>query len=295
MHGVRGSDDRRRPARKVAGRPEARARCASNDRELRSPTDERPGDDVGSLHTSSVRHGIFASMRGARAEIVLIREALESVAAPEVATAILFDALANATSPPTTLVEARSFVSGPLRDAVRRRLRGDESTSIIRIVEGAIDSAIDRDGLDVEVEFDPLASSVERTTETQQMETIARPVPVVVLAQNDSFAQRLTLCLGEDRVYATTVSTPAALRKAVFAQSPLVVVVDGAACESMSADVVADVVRGVPDNVVPVLWNGATEWARGLVERSPLRLVTLERKEGIEPLCDLVLSRFRGA
>ncbi len=242
-------------------------------------------------------------MRAAHQEIVLIREALEGVMAPEVATAIIFDALAQANTPPQGLHEARSFVDGPLSDVMSRRVRADDVTSIIRLMQGAIDAAIDRDGLDVDVEIDALASaSGEGSTETQQMSTITRPVPVVVVASGTTFADRLGLCLGEDRVYTTTVGTAAALRKALFAHFPMLVVFDASAIGEIDAESIADVLRGFPDNVVPVLWAGETAWGERLMAIAPRNsasrgpaLVTLERKEGIEPLCDLVLSRFRGA
>ncbi len=236
-------------------------------------------------------------MRGARAEIVLIREALEGVLAPELATAILFDALALAPVAPSSLHEARSFVSGPLSEVVGRRVRPSEITQVIRLMQGAIDSAIDRDGVDVDIDFDPTASSSGvQSTETQQMSTIARPVPVVVFAVTGLFAERLELCLGEDRVYTVTVGDAAALRKSLFAQSPLLVVVDATASEHVEPERVLEVLRGIPDNVVPVLWGGETKWGARLLALAPGRpqLVTLERSEGIEPLCDLILSRFRG-
>ncbi|MBN8614969.1 MAG: hypothetical protein J0L92_30500 [Deltaproteobacteria bacterium] len=240
-------------------------------------------------------------MRAAHQEIVLIREALEGLMAPEVATALLFDALAQTGEPPRSLHEARSFVSGPLTSVMSRRVRPDDVTSILRLMHGAIDAAIDRDGVDVDVEIDSLASaSGEGSTETQQMSTIARPVPVVVLAASASFSERLGLCLGEDRVYCSTVATAAALRKALFAQFPMLVVIDASSVGEVDADSVAEVVRGFPDGVVPVLWAGETPWGERLLSLAPRtasarNVVTLDRKEGIEPLCDLVLSRFRGA
>ncbi|MBX7191563.1 MAG: hypothetical protein K1X94_05880 [Sandaracinaceae bacterium] len=237
-------------------------------------------------------------MRGAHQEIVLIREALEGFIAPEIATAILFDALAQTSTPPSNLHEARTFVTGPLSEVVRRRVRSDEVTSIVRLVQGAIDAAIDRDGVDVDVDFDPAASAPgDGPTATQQMSTITRPVPVVVLAASSTFADRLGLCLGEDRVYASTVASAQGLRKAIFAQSPMLVVFDGSSLAELDPEPIAEVLRGFPDNVVPVLWAGETAWGARLMTIAPRKpaLVTLERKEGIEPLCDLVLSRFRGA
>jgi hypothetical protein len=234
-------------------------------------------------------------MRGARAEIVLIREALEGFIAPEIATALIFDALSEAQTPPASLHETREFVAGPLSQAVRRRLRPDDVTQVIRIMQGVIDAAIDRDGVDVEVEFDPTASSsgIDGGA-TKPMSTMNMPVPVAVVAEGGSFADRLQLCLGDDRVYAFTVASPAALRKALFSHLPLLAVIDGSASEGADAEELADVLRGIPDSVVPVLWAGETAWGERLRAHAPRRLVSLDRREGIEPLCDLVLSRYRG-
>jgi hypothetical protein len=233
-------------------------------------------------------------MRGARAEIVLLREALEGFVTPEVATAILFDALAQADEPPGSLHEMRAFVEGPLSNVVQARVRRDDVTHVIRLVQGVIDAAIDRDGVDVEIEFDPTASaSGIDGGATKPLSTMSMPVPVVVLAAHGNFAARLQLCLGEDRCYAVRVSSPPALRKALFAQAPLLTVLDGTGNEGADPDETAEVLRGAPDNVVPVLWAGDTPWGQRVRAQAPSRLVSLARSEGIEPLCDLVLSRFR--
>lgn len=244
-------------------------------------------------------------MRGAHQEIVLIREALEGFLTPEVATAILFDSLALVPGPPKSLEDARSFVGGALTTIMSRRLRPDEVATITPAVREIIDAAIARDGLDVDIEFDPLMSDAgvsgegaeaAGSTETQQMSTITRPVPVVVVSESPLFGDRLALCLGEDRVYTTTVGSAAALRKSLFALSPMLVVLDGSAAVGLDIDALSDVLRGFPDNVVAVLWAGETEWGQRLLAHAPRKpgVVTLERGEGIEPLCDLVLSRFRG-
>jgi hypothetical protein len=232
--------------------------------------------------------------------MVLIREALEGVIAPEVATAILFEALAQSPAPPSGLHEARSFVTGPLTEAVRRRARSSDVTGITRLLQDTLDAAIHRDGLDVEIEVD-LAASSPGVDETQQMSTIERPVPVVIVAAGPVFAERLRLCLGEDRVYTTTVSSSSALRKVLFAQLPMIVVVDGSSPGDLDAESLAEVLRGFPDSVVPVLWSGETAWGERLLALAPrggtrgAPIVTIERSAGIEPLCDLVLSRFRSA
>ena len=48
---------------------------------------------------------------------------------------------------------------------------------------------------------------------------------------------------------------------------------------------------------LPVLWASETPFGRSIapqLEAAGVRLVTLERTHGIEPLLDLVLARYRG-
>lgn len=232
-------------------------------------------------------------MRGAQQELVLIREALEGFIAPEVATALLFDALAHSEAPPRDLLEARDFVSGPLTHVVRHRVRPDDVTSILDMMHDVIDAAIARGGVEVHIELDDMTASSEGSTETQQLSTVVRPVPVLVVATTQTFGERLVLCLGEERVFTWTVAGAEVLRKALFTRTPMLVVFDATASEGLSPQDMAEVVRGFPDDVVPVLWGGDTAWGKRLAELAR-GVVTIERAEGIEPLCDLVLSRFRG-
>lgn len=233
-----------------------------------------------------------------RAELVLLREALEGVVSPEVATALLFDALEiSGRRPPQSLEEMRTFAEDALAEAVRRKVRDGEASQILKLVDDLFERAIEGDGVAIDVEVDPEAWSDEKPCATTQMATVQRPVPVVVLAAEGAFAERLTACLGDDRVYAVAVADEAAFRKAVFAYSPLLVLLDATRPVPIPEGPLAKALRGLPDTAMPVLWGAESEWARAAVpglEAAGVSMVTLERREGIEPLLDLVLARFRG-
>lgn len=232
-----------------------------------------------------------------RAEMVMLREALERVVAPEVATALLFEALERSGgTPPASVEAARALAGGPLADAVRRRVSATQAAELLEHVGRAFDPP-EGDGVAVEVEVDAATWDSDIPSATRQMAVVRNPVPVVVLADGESAAERLLLCLGEDRVRAVGVGDDAALRKAVFACSALIVLVDAVAPARVEADALTAALRGLPDNAMAVLWGSETGWARALVPRleaAGVRLVTLDRREGLEPLLDLVLARFRG-
>lgn len=234
-----------------------------------------------------------------RAEMVLLRQALEGVVAPELATALLFDALERAGgAPPTSLDGVRAFARGALADAARGRVpEGDTATILARLdrLLAREPSGDAEESIDVEV--DPDAWRDEDPTATKQMPVVRKPVPVVVISAGESFAERLVMCLGEDRVRAVPTGDEPALRKAVFAYSPLIVLVDGVGPTSIDAGALAAALHDVPDSAMPVLWGSETGWSRSILPRleaAGVRLVTLDRREGIEPLLDLVLARFRG-
>lgn len=231
-----------------------------------------------------------------RAEMVLLREALEGVVTPEVATALLFAALERAGgAPPGSLEEARGFARGALAETMRERVPEGDASRILQRIEERLAHPRGPESIDVDV--DPDAWGEEDPTATKQMLVVRKPVPVVVISAGGSFAERLVMCLGEDRVRAVATGDEASLRKAVFAYSPLIVLVDGVGPTSMDAGALTAALHDVPDSAMPVLWGSETGWSRSILPRfegAGVRLVTLDRREGIEPLLDLVLARFRG-
>jgi len=232
-----------------------------------------------------------------RAELVMVREALEGVVSPTLATTLLFEALeASGRSPPATLEEMRAFAHGPLDEAVRRRMRDDEASEI-RVRVGALFSRAMASEMPMAVDVDVdlgLEGDDADGTATAQMTVVKRPVPVVVLSARSEFADRLVVCLGEDRVKTIAVGDDAALSKAVFAYSALVVVLDGAAPAPVDGAALAASLRRLPNGATTIVWASETEGGTALAEnlsRAGAAAVTLGRADGIEPLLDLILSR----
>lgn len=96
---------------------------------------------------------------------------------------------------------------------------------------------------------------------------------------------------------AVRVGDEAALRKAVFAHSALLVLLDGLAPSALAPQALAGVLRSLPASTLAVLWGAEAPWSRDVLpalEAAGVRIVALPRAEGIEPLLDLVLARYRG-
>jgi hypothetical protein len=223
------------------------------------------------------------------------------VVSPTVATTLLFEALeASGRAPPATVEEMRAFATGPLAEAVRRKLRDDDASQIHRRVSALFTRALDRKApgtaseVDVDVDLDLGVDDDGDTTSTAVMTVVSRPVPVVVLSARSTFAERLVLCLGEDRVKTIAVTDEAALSKNVFAYSALVVVLDGAAPTAVDGASLAAALRRLPNGATTIVWasdaDGGAALA-GALERAGAAAVTLGRADGIEPLLDLILSR----
>jgi hypothetical protein len=229
-----------------------------------------------------------------RAEMMLLREALEGVVAPEVATAVLYDALELAgRKPPSTVEEVRAFVDGALAEAVKRRLGPDDALSIVKHI-GGLFSAQGEEPVSIDVDVDSFGD--ERPA-TGQMAVVHDPVPVVVLAASPIFAERLSATLGVERVKSVAARDEASLRRAIATHAPLIVLVDGTDPSSIDPGALRATLSGLPQSALAVIWGSETPWSQSLVpalEADEARFVTLERREGIEPLLDTVLARYRG-
>lgn len=223
----------------------------------------------------------------------MVREVLEGIVSPTVATAVLFEALEEShEAPPETLEDMRRFARGPLGSAVRRKVRSEEAAAIVERVETLFARAAEAESLSVEIVVDSAD-----VTATAQLTVVKSPVPVLVLSGVESFARRLEACLGRDRIATTTVQDAGGLTRAVFAEEPIFVLVD--ATEPVPIDEVAltGALLRLPDSTTPVIWGSESRTGQDLIrraERDGVNVVPIARADGIEPLLDLVLSRYAG-
>jgi hypothetical protein len=231
--------------------------------------------------------------------VQLVRETLESVLAPGVATATLFEALdAWGRGVPADVEQVLELVRGPLATLLRGRLGDDPANELLQAIEERLASREPEGGAEdidesVELDVEMPEDSVEATS---QLAAFALPVSVLVVSASESFAQRLITVLGDDRVYPHTVSDEAAFRHATFSALPLIAVVDCLKPPAIRPPALAKALRGLPKQTVAVVWAAENDYgreARVRIGQSDRDVVFLDRKEGIEPLLDLVLSRFK--
>ncbi len=223
-------------------------------------------------------------------EVQWVREVLEGAMAPQMATAVLFEALERS-GVPEELDVLLAMVRGPLSELLDARLGPAHREAIVETIERRLGAG----ELELDVE---LADELEDESRTAQMDAVPHPVAVLVASADEAFAGRLLACLGDDRVYPHTVGDEAAFRHAAFSMSPLVAVIDAANPAAVPVAVLAAAVRALPDRTLPVVWDAGSDYARQLrakLEGSERTTLFLDRSEGVEPLLDLVLCRFKSA
>jgi hypothetical protein len=134
---------------------------------------------------------------------------------------------------------------------------------------------------------------------TAPFRVVSRPFRVLVLSAGDGLARSLERELGGPAAV-TTVSlrTLEAARVAAGARHLNAVVVDATAPSRFEVENLVELLRSVHGTALVVLWGSDVPvgWsmARAL-EQAGIRCVLLWRREGLAPLCDLLLSRSDGS
>lgn len=221
-----------------------------------------------------------------RAELRLVRESLEAVVSPAIVSAVVFEALAavggRLSADPGAVAE---LVDGPLRHALRARL-GDDADPVIddalRIVK-SVAGAARPTGRDADV--------------TRPVVLDARPVIVLVVASGTGFAMQLQAALGSARVTTVPVATLDELTVEARGSEPHIVLIDAADFAPIEPDQLAGALEALPGTTVRAIWGADLPYGgaalRALVaRRAPA--TPLDRREGIDPLLDLVRSRRVG-
>lgn len=249
------------------------------------------------------------------ASIRLLREALEAVMPPARAAGVLFEGLgAWGERVPVTGEELRSALDGPIRAALAKRLPPEQVDGVVTSVRDALTTA--EAPTDVHpVLPDPDATTgkhrrlAEREDETTRVPTAdawpdeqttieiqahpGGPVPVVVLAGSESFAIRMSLALGPERVVATAIASLDAL--APHLRDAAVVVVDATDVPDAAPLEVSRALSRLPQDCVPAVWGGDLPFGERVAQAlgdAGQRCVAVSTEEGIDPLVDLVRSRL---
>jgi hypothetical protein len=216
-----------------------------------------------------------------RPELRLVQSALESVLAPELALQTFREAVGAAGAPPASTAELISFLHGPLRAALERRLGGPTADTVVDDLLGALAPRAE----------EPRTASTETTRELP-IETAQ--VSVVVLSASPALATGLVDALGPERVAPSTAGSVATAVGMLAARRPALVLVDGAAFPSIEPRDLPDLLGELPRTTVRALWGtdtpyGAAALAALVERRAPV--TPLDRREGLAPIVDLVRAR----
>lgn len=230
-----------------------------------------------------------------RPELRLVREKLESVLAPELAASILFEALTESGGrPPSTGEATLALVEGPLARVLGRRVRTTERdvivSDLVELLRAIVGPAL--------TPAQPIHVAKYRREHEPTLEVTRDrgAVSVLVLAGKEDLATRLEATLGPGRVSARTLTTRAELSALLGRDSrfPAIVLVDAVEFPAIEPVELADLLERTPAGTVHAIWGGDLPYGSmilgELVERR-VPATPLDRREGIEPLLDLVRSR----
>ncbi len=229
-----------------------------------------------------------------RPELRLVREKLESVLAPELATSILFEALSEVSGMPPASGEATlALVEGPLARVLARRVRGAEGQMIVTELTDLLRQIV---GPAQKAPLAPMTRAKVRELEITLEITLDKgAVGVLVLAGKHDLAMRLEAALGPGRIATRTLSSTAQLEAHLRSDHfPPILLIDSVEFPTIEPVELAKTLQKSPPGTVHAIWGADLAYGSmvlgELVERR-VPATPLDRREGIEPFLDLVRSR----
>jgi len=224
----------------------------------------------------------------------VIREALEGVVQPKIATEALFEALTDyepeELADPDTLY---TMLTMHLRASLERRVGAEPANAAIEHVAAVLERILA-----------PSAAASESDRTTQEFEAHATleimrgtgPVQLVVCAAGPRLAKHLMAAVGANRVTTATVRNSYETKIVVEEMEPEIFVFDGANLPSDEPDALAAAVKSASANMWIVVWSSDMPEERALMaafEKRGVPATSFDREEGVGPLIDLIRSRGR--
>ena len=214
----------------------------------------------------------------------LIREKMEALVAPRTASAIIFEALAadRANSIPVAPAALNRFLAGPLHHVAVRRLGSEDAQRLLDALRAALAAGAQPERRDAAV----------RTLELP----IGRgPVQVVVASGDASLAVALRASVGGERLGVHSVDSPTALRGVVRRVTPELVILDGTSPIGGVLEEIAAAIAALPPTSARLLWGHDHPYGvrvGEVLEARGCEFTRIDHREGVDPLLDLVRSRF---
>ena len=222
-------------------------------------------------------------MRKEAPEIRLVRETLEGVLHPSTASAVFFDALtAHGGALPTDTEATLALVRGPLRGALAERLGESEAQSVI----GGLEQMF--------VAIRDARSRSSRHDEITQSVALSDAATVVfVLASASTLAERLEAVVGPKVLTTVVIGDEAIWAERLAQLPPGFVLVDASDFPAIEPSALAGHLRALPPHLVRALWGVDLPYGQSLLAEAlpEAQLTPFDRREGIEPLLDVIRSR----
>jgi hypothetical protein len=182
-----------------------------------------------------------------------------------------------------------TFVRGPLSRSIASRLSKESAAALLAKIQRTLAGATKPPPPPVRRPrpppmFDHPTHRVDRTT---------GPARVIVLSKSEGLSDRLKAALGGHRIaVAWTEDSPtvSALAQGLNAKF---VLVDATDPPEIDPELLAAVLADLPPELLCVVWSRGELYARRLLDaagRRAIKLVPLDRAEGVEPLFDLLRS-----
>lgn len=213
----------------------------------------------------------------------LVREALEGVMHPNLASSIVFEAMVRGgiSELPVDPTAFREFVDGPLREATAHRIGASDAAALATQLSQVVERAAG-----------PWRSRAEDRA-TTRMDVSAGPVRVLVVSKG-RLAVWLRAALSGDSVEIRSVADVVTASEVLPAFTPLLGVLDASALPH-HADV-DSIVRWLGSLPVDgrVLWGVENAAAAPLMEAlqsEGTACTSIDSRESVEPLLDLIRSR----
>jgi hypothetical protein len=236
----------------------------------------------GNIPSQGFRYGHRRNALKAQA-MVVVREVLEGMLAPDLAQTLLFESLDTLVKPPDTPEQWLVFAQGPLHQLVADRVGLVEATEVsvrVQTILGALSQMPP-----------PTRRSAD---ETGRFERREGPTRVLVLAPTARLARMLKAVLGPTII---TMSVPnlTSFKDVVRRLAPSIFLIDLTSKMSVQHAKVKRALRQLPEQALVVIWDEGTPEGDALataLSGTGHPVAWVDRREGVEPLLDHIRALY---
>jgi hypothetical protein len=229
-------------------------------------------------------------------ELRLIRETLEGVMHPSTASTIFFQALeASGGHLPRDATEALVLVRGPLSSLLADRLGEADRDSILGPLEQMLSSIAPAVPTPPEgARRKPRRRPSRHDDPTRNLELSSETLPVFVLSGDKRLGALLKTVLGPDVLSAVWVGDAAMLHERIEQIPPALFVVDASNFAAVEPLELVETLAAMEQEIVTAVWGADLPYGQSLLiaaQQAEVTLTPFDRREGVEPLMDLIRSR----